>query len=360
MANFQIIAQNIDVSPMLNALRENEYLWNANNLRTTHMQSPHKQVDDIWVRFNKIDADLNRAVEDKEAYWYPASGVLPVRSYMYPLLEISMGERFGRCVITRMKPDTRIDSHVDHGSPVAYYQRFHLALNNAPGANFICGDETFCPQTGDLFILDNSKEHEVVNNSTEDRITMIIDIRTPFFEHIKTTIDQEPQQAQNQTVLNNDRVGYYGPGYTYQVESFEKCQEDFRPFVMQHWNELGLTKEDVPIDFDWERFFAQDRQGKLHTVTVRKDGALVGYHITFLGSHPHYRSTLHGMVDLYYLVPDLRKGRTGMKMFKFAEEKLKELGVVKVYTGCKVKFDHTRLFEYLGYEFSDKQFIKIL
>lgn len=340
---------------MLDALAANEGLWNINNLRTTHSQSPHKQVDDIWIRFNKLDGSLQKAVEDKETYWYPASGVLPCTHYMYPLMEVVHGDRFGRCVITRMAPGVSIDSHKDMGAPVGYYQRFHLALQNAEGAVFKCDDEEFCPKTGDLFIVANHKEHSVVNNSELERITMIIDVHTPWFEHIKPTLEVEP-------VLNplNKQSRDYGSGYTYQVESFEECKDEFEPFVMIHWGELGLTKEDVPIDFDWERFFEQERKGKLHTVTVRKDGKLVGYHIAFLGSHPHYKSTLHAMTDLYYLLPELRQGRTGLKLFKFAEEKLKELGVVKIYTGCKVILDHTRLFEYLGYEFSDKQFIKIL
>lgn len=352
MQNFQLIASNINVAPLIEALKQHELLWNANNLRTTHEMSPHKQVDDIWIRFNHMDENVGVAVEDKECYWYPASSILPVKNYMYPLMDAVQGDRFGRCVITRMKPGTKIDRHVDYGAPVAYYQRFHLALNNAPGARFVCGDDTFIPNTGDLFILDNSAEHEVINDSDQDRITMIIDIRTPLFEHIKKTLDLDIAQD----AINKQ----YAAGYSYQVESFEKCKADFEPFVMQHWNELGLSKEDVPIDFDWNRFFEQDRKGKLHTVTVRKDGQLVGYHISFLGSHPHYKSTMHAMVDLYFLEPSLRKGRTGMKLFKFAEQELKKLGVVKIYTGCKVKFDHTRLFEYLGYELSDYQFIKVL
>lgn len=352
MQNFQLIARNIDTTAIINALKDNEYLWNQNNLRTTHELSPHKQVDDIWIRFNNLDGSLQKAVEDKEALWYPASYVLPVRTYMYPLMEIVDGDRLGRCVITRMGPNTKIDSHKDMGAPVGYYQRFHLALQNAEGAVFKCGDEEFTPQTGDLFIVANQRDHEVINNSDIDRITMIIDVHTTAFEHIKPTLVN--------TIAKKQINKQYGKGYTYQIESFEENKADFEPFVMQHWNELGLTKEEVPIDFDWERFFEQERIGRLHTVTVRKDGNLVGYHISFLGSHPHYRSTLHAMVDLYYLLPELRAGRVGLKLFKFAEEKLKELKVVKIYTGCKVKFDHSRLFKYLGYELSDYQFIKIL
>lgn len=352
MKNFQIIARNINVAPMLAALQDHPQLWDAHNLRTTHEMSPHKQASDIWIRFNHIDENVGVAVDDTECYWYPASSILPARNYMYPLLDVTQGDRFGRCVITRLAPGAKIDRHIDYGAPVSYYQRFHLALYNKPGAKFIIGDEEFEPTTGDLYIVANHKEHEVINDSDEERLTMIIDVRTPLFEHIKDTHNFGDMQQG----INNS----YAAGYTYQVESFEKCRKDFEPFVMKHWNELGLTKEDVPIDFDWNRFFEQDRKGKLHTVTVRKDGQLVGYHIAFIGSHPHYKSTLHAMVDLYYLEPTLRRGKVGMKMFKFAEEELKQIGVKKIYTGCKVKLDHTRLFEFLGYEFSDKQFIKVL
>jgi N-acetylglutamate synthase-like GNAT family acetyltransferase len=66
------------------------------------------------------------------------------------------------------------------------------------------------------------------------------------------------------------------------------------------------------------------------------------------------------MVDLYYLLPEHRKGITGVKLFKNAEADLKELGVKKIYTGCKLHLDHTKLFEFLGYTKSDYQFIKLI
>lgn len=352
LKNFQTILTNLNVQPLLDALKENEHLWNQNTLRTTHEKSPHKEVDDIWIRFNDLSKDVREAIEDKETMWYPAAFVLPTSTYIFTLAQLVAGDRFGRCVITRTPPGHKIDRHVDYGSPVAYYQRFHIALQNEEGAAFICGDEEFTPQAGDVFVFDNSKEHEVVNNSSTDRITMIVDIHTKCFEHIKPTFTK--------VVTKNPLNKEYGEGYTYQIESFEENKEEFEPFVMKHWNELGLTKDDVPIDFDWERFFKEERVGRLHTATVRKDGKLVGYHISFIGGHPHYKSTLHAMVDLYYLLPEERAGRVGLKMFQYVEDELRKLGVKKVYTGCKVMFDHTKLFTRLGYELSDYQFIKIL
>ena len=136
--------------------------------------------------------------------------------------------------------------------------------------------------------------------------------------------------------------------------------DELKPFSKIHWDELGLTKDDVQLDMDWDRFIKMEREGKLHTITVRDDGKLLGYHISFIGTHPHYKSTNHAVVDLYYLHKEHRLGRTGIRLFKYAEASLKKLGVVKISSGCKVKLDHTKLFEYLGYEFSDKMFIKII
>jgi len=351
--NFQLIAQGIDTTPFLLALAEHEELWNYVDIRTTHPNSPHTDIDDIIVRFNEISYNNLQMLDDYESYWYPAASVLPVSPVIHTLMGQVMGDRIGRCVITRCKPGHKVKPHVDAGSPVSYYQRFHLALQQAPGAKFICGDEVFEPKVGDLFVFDNSKTHSVENDSDADRITMIIDIRTPYFEHIKKTL----KTTTTQPLVNKVE---YKQGYSYQVESFEQCIPEFQRFVPLHWAELGLTREEVPVDMDWQRYVQMERDNKLHTVTVRHDGKLVGYHVTFVGGHFHYKSTLHGMVDLYFVEQEHRRGWAGIKLLKFAEKTLKDRGVVKIITGTKCHKDNSVLHERLGYTHSDETYMKII
>lgn len=64
------------------------------------------------------------------------------------------------------------------GAPATYYNRYQVALQSLPGALFTIGDETVNFESGDVWLIDNKKEHGVINNSRDDRIVMIVDIRS--------------------------------------------------------------------------------------------------------------------------------------------------------------------------------------
>lgn len=188
MKYFKMVDAGLDVSPLVNALHNNPMLWDAMNLRTTHPMTPHKQASDIVIRFNKLTDDPLDVIDDNDCYWYPATSMLPVLPYIYHLQSLVMGDRIGRSVITRLHPNKMIEPHIDQGSPVSYYQRFHLCLQNVIGSKFIIGDESFEPIAGDLFIVANQIPHWVDNASDTDRLTLIIDIHTPMFQDVKATL----------------------------------------------------------------------------------------------------------------------------------------------------------------------------
>lgn len=187
MKNFVTVAQNINMQPLLDAINAQPELWNRMNLRTTHPETPHYDVDDIVIRFNMLSDNVMDMVDDKESVWYPPFFCLPVKPLIYGLMNDALGDRIGRVVITRLAPGKSIDPHVDQGSPVSYYQRFHIAIQNEEGAVFTIEDEEFTPKTGDIYAVTNDKLNSVKNNSNVDRITMIVDVRTPLLEKLKQT-----------------------------------------------------------------------------------------------------------------------------------------------------------------------------
>ena len=194
MRNFLRISSGINVLPILHSIYRQPELWNENKLRTTHIQSPHTEVDDIWLRFNDLTAAKAAAeakgraesapgpeylglMDEHESICYPAWHRIPeVRPIIFDLMRMIEGLRLGRVLITRLAPGKKIRAHVDGGSHAAYYERYHCFLQNAPGSIFRAGEETLHAKTGELWWFDNSKEHEVINNSAEDRITLIIDV----------------------------------------------------------------------------------------------------------------------------------------------------------------------------------------
>lgn len=172
----------------MHALHRQPELWNQNKLRTTHHLSPHTEVEDVWLRFNDLQpykkatesetlSEYAGVMDEHESICYPAWSALPqAHPIIFDLMHMVQGTRLGRVLITRLAPGKRIGAHVDGGSHAAYYERYHCFLQNAPGSNFRAGDETLCAKAGELFWFNNAMEHEVINNSAEDRITMIIDV----------------------------------------------------------------------------------------------------------------------------------------------------------------------------------------
>jgi hypothetical protein len=67
------------------------------------------------------------------------------------------------------------------------------------------------------------------------------------------------------------------------------------------------------------------------------------------------------MGDMYFLLPEFRKGLTGMNLIRFMEKSLRARGdVEKAYIGHKVKHDRGPLFERLGWTPCDVLYSKVL
>lgn len=176
MKNFYKLHGGLDVSPLMTALHSQSDLWDQNTLRTQHEGTAHSQVSDIWLRFNDISGDV---VEDEECVNYPAIYKLPdAQSFIFWLMGRVKGIRLGRCLITKLTPGKSISPHVDMGAPAEYYERYHVVLSGSNGSIFRAGEEQVTMQTGDVWWFDNKQEHEVINNSPNDRVHMIIDIRS--------------------------------------------------------------------------------------------------------------------------------------------------------------------------------------
>ncbi|WP_070152616.1 aspartyl/asparaginyl beta-hydroxylase domain-containing protein [Sphingobium phenoxybenzoativorans] len=179
MRNFLNIAEGIDVTPMLDALAAHPELWNQNDLRTTHPQSPHTAVDDIWLRFNRLGVSAADTIDDIQTYPYPAWDILhPVRDMVLNLMRRVGGTQLGRVIITRLPAGAVITPHEDHGAPVTFYRRYQIILQSLQGSIFTCGGEQLQMRSGEAWWIDNKQTHSVTNNSADDRIVIITDICT--------------------------------------------------------------------------------------------------------------------------------------------------------------------------------------
>lgn len=181
MRNFTLVAQNIDVTPLCLLLARQPELWNEHRLRTQFAASPHAQADDIWLMFNGAKegpSAENAYLNDCDVVPYRGWSALPqARTIIFDLLRRTEGVRLGRTLITRLRPGGIIAAHVDGGAPAEYFHRYQVALKSLPGAQFQIESEVVNFRSGECWLINNRAEHSVRNDSEDDRIVMIVDIR---------------------------------------------------------------------------------------------------------------------------------------------------------------------------------------
>lgn len=148
---------------------------------------------------------------------------------------------------------------------------------------------------------------------------------------------------------------------TYQVEKFADAIGEMEPILVKHWHEIALGHDKVPLDIAHERYQSLCDAGALRIVTARDNGVLVGYHVAIVAGHLHYTSTLHGITDVYFILPQYRCGRTGMNLFKAVEADYIVLGVKKAITGAKLHLPFAlRLLQFLGYKPTETVLTKLI
>src|SRR3974377_2593509 len=117
-------------------------------------------------------------------------GALPLpaaRPLIFGLMSRVQGERLGRVMINKVRCGGRIYAHADTAEHAEYWERYHLVLKTAPGCNFRAGAETIHMPVGSVWWFEDALEHEVVNNSVDERIHMIVDIRSSHIDVVGAT-----------------------------------------------------------------------------------------------------------------------------------------------------------------------------
>lgn len=178
MRYFYRLTENVQVLPIMAAVARQPMLWNEDRLRQTFENSPHVKVDDILLRFGNILEGGVDIGDNLEAVDRPPMAKIPCKPEILNIMRLVNGSRLGRVIVTRVEPGQKIAPHSDtQGDYTKYYTRYHLVLQGMPGSLFSCGDETVSMLTGELWWFDHAAEHAVINNSRDDRVHMLIDVR---------------------------------------------------------------------------------------------------------------------------------------------------------------------------------------
>jgi len=148
---------------------------------------------------------------------------------------------------------------------------------------------------------------------------------------------------------------------TFQEEKFEHVVDDCMQLVIDHWEDVALNKNDTPLDPNWEGYAQIFDAGIGHIMTARtEEGKLVGYSVCTMVPHLRYKSVKWAEGDIFFLHPDYRKGREGIRLLKAAEHMMKALGAEKLYQKIKLHKDVGKVFEHMGYHAIERVYVKDL
>lgn len=190
MRNFLKIGENVQIQSLLLALHrfdKSDDIWKADTYLRDYAQGPFGDTESVILRFpprsvietEEALKDYEKNIDQHENVDQAAFKLLPeARKIIFDLMAAVQGERLGRVMINKLRPGGKIFPHADTPVHAEYWDRFHIVLQSLPGNIFRCGDEKISPRTGECWWFNNKIEHEVLNNSADDRISMVVDIRT--------------------------------------------------------------------------------------------------------------------------------------------------------------------------------------
>jgi len=173
MQNYTFLSK-IDVSDLKNKIKElpNE-IWDEHTLRQTLFE-PHKHTQTLEIMWDMDSLQTNKIGKIHSNYYKLDMELF--LSKIKPIYELNYGKGyFVRVLLVKLKSNTNIATHVDNGESLVNCKRTHIPIITNELISFTINNERKCLSEGEIWEIDNTKEHSVDNNSDEDRIHLIVD-----------------------------------------------------------------------------------------------------------------------------------------------------------------------------------------
>lgn len=146
----------------------------------------------------------------------------------------------------------------------------------------------------------------------------------------------------------------------FKIEPVLSVRSEMETLLLDHYEELTLNKSVVKLNPDWEEYNRLEISNKFTLITVRLETNLIGYIAFFIKPHIHYKDLIVASNDVLYLKKEYRLGMTGVRMLKYAEQTVKELGADKITWHVKHSSDFRPILHRMGYVDEDIIVGKIL
>jgi len=146
----------------------------------------------------------------------------------------------------------------------------------------------------------------------------------------------------------------------YQQEFVSQVEEEIKPLIAAHWEEIALNKEEIKLNPDWDAYALLEAEGRLKVFTAREGDLLVGYFVVVIGVNLHYKDHTFACNDIIFMHKDYRKGFAGIKLIKFAKKCLTEDGVSVLTINTKVHQPFDKVLERLGFNLIERTYSSYL
>jgi len=131
------------------------------------------------------------------------------------------------------------------------------------------------------------------------------------------------------------------PELTFALERFADIAPELPDLFVRQWREL--EDEDYPLAVDWKAFYAHELQGSLLVSVARADGKIVGFIFALFLPTLNHATTLHCLVERFWLDPAHRGGWFAMRWFRDLIDEARERGAKRLLITENIKFMRGRM-----------------
>jgi len=175
------IGPDIDVTAALAEVLEVDAMWGAIQLRTMAADSPHRETQDVWLRYRAVEelTDAEAFATPHWSAWYPIMDRLSsLKPIIFDVMRRVDGTHLGGCLLTRIPAGKQVYEHTDEGwHAETMNAKLYVILQANAGCINYCGKQSAVMTPGSVWQFDNSLPHSVVNMGLSNRIACIVTCR---------------------------------------------------------------------------------------------------------------------------------------------------------------------------------------
>jgi hypothetical protein len=165
-----------NVDNIAHAVQKFSSEWLVNTSRQNMVYSgrtnPHVHTQTFIVQDHSLQWDfgteINAIVNDQN--------IFDLVSPIVKDLESICGGTSGRILLINLESNQEVPEHTDKGDYLSTVKRFHIPIITNDNVYYTVNGETINMKQGECWEINNLKPHSVLNNSSIDRVHLLIDI----------------------------------------------------------------------------------------------------------------------------------------------------------------------------------------